>query len=95
MLLWIDKEMDWLAAGSGKRGRAEKFSDAAIQFYLMVKNLFGLALRQASGMVANLLKLSGLDLADARLHDALSSPTAFTGLHFLAFQSERITLVSR
>ncbi len=61
MLLWIDKEMDWLAAGSGKRGRAEKFSDAAIQFCLMVKNLFGLALWQASGMVASLLKLSGLD----------------------------------
>ncbi len=61
MLLWIDKEMDWLALGSGKRGRAEKFSDVAIQFCLMVKNLFGLALRQAIGMVASLLKLSGLD----------------------------------
>lgn len=61
MLLWIDKKMDWLSPGSGKRGRAEKFSDAAIQFCLMVKNLFGLALRQASGMVASLLKLSGLD----------------------------------
>lgn len=61
MLLWIDKEMDWLAPGSGKRGRAEKFSDAAIQFCLMVKNLFGLALRQSTGMVASLLKLSGLD----------------------------------
>lgn len=61
MLLWIDREMDWLAPGSGKRGRAEKFSDAAIQFCLMVKNLFGLALRQATGMVASLLKLSGLD----------------------------------
>jgi hypothetical protein len=61
MLLWIDKKMDWLAPGSGKRGRAEKFSDAAIQFCLMVKNLFGLALRQATGMVASLLKLSGLD----------------------------------
>lgn len=53
--------MDWLAPGSGKRGRAEKFSDAAIQFCLMVKNLFGLALRQATGMVASLLKLSGLN----------------------------------
>ena len=53
--------MDWLAPGNGKRGRAEKFSDAAIQFCLMVKNLFGLALRQATGMVASLLKLSGLD----------------------------------
>lgn len=61
MLLWIDKDMDWLAAGSGKRGRAETFSDAAVQFCLMVKNLFGLALRQATGRVASLLKLSGLD----------------------------------
>jgi len=61
MLLWIDKKMAWLAPGSGKRGRAEKFSDAAIQFCLMVRNLFGLALRQACGMVASLLKLSGLD----------------------------------
>lgn len=62
MLIWIDKKMDWLApAATGKRGRAETFSDAAIQFCLMVKNLFGLALRQASGMAASLLKLSGLD----------------------------------
>ena len=61
MLLWINKNMDWLAPGSGKRGRAEKFSDAAIQFCLMIKNLFGLALRQATGMVASLLKLSGLN----------------------------------
>ncbi len=61
MLLWIDKKMDWLSPGRGKRGRSEKFSDAAIQFCLMVKNLFGVALRQASGMVASLLKLSGLD----------------------------------
>ncbi len=53
--------MEWLAPGSGKQGRADKFSDAAIQFCLMIKNLFGLALRQASGMVASLLKLSGLD----------------------------------
>src|SRR5574343_1433876 len=61
MLLWIDKDMDWLAPSSGKRGRAETFSDAAIQFCLMVKNLFGLALRQATGMVSSLLKLSSLD----------------------------------
>jgi hypothetical protein len=61
LLLWIDKKMDWLAPANGKRVRSEKFSDAAIQFCLMVKNLFGLALRQACGMVASLLKLSGLD----------------------------------
>ena len=52
--------MDWLAPASGKQGRSEKFTDAAIQFCLMVKSLFGLALRQTSGMVASLLKLSNL-----------------------------------
>jgi len=52
--------MDWLAPASGKRGRSDKFSDAAIQFCLMVKNGFGLGLRQAMGMIACLLKLWGL-----------------------------------
>lgn len=53
--------MNWLAPARGKRERAEWFSDAAIPFCLMVKNLFGLALRQAIGMAGSLLKLSGLD----------------------------------
>lgn len=61
LLVWIDKDMDWFAPASGKQGRSETFTDAAVQFCLMIKNLFGLALRQASGMVASLLKLSNLD----------------------------------
>ena len=36
------------------------FSDAAIHFCLTIKALFGLALRQAMGMVESLLKLAGL-----------------------------------
>jgi len=44
LMLWIDKDMAWAAAPSGKRGRSPSFSDAAIQFCLMVKNLYGLAL---------------------------------------------------
>ena len=59
LLLWIDKDMDWLAPASGKQGRSEKFTDAAIQFCLIVKSLFGLALRQTSGMVASLLNYRG------------------------------------
>ena len=37
------------------------YSDAAIQACLTVKVLFGLPLRQATGFVASLLKLAGLD----------------------------------
>lgn len=60
LTVWLDKSMSWFAAASGKRGRSLQFSDAAIQFCLTVKNLFGLALRQTAGFVQSLLALSGL-----------------------------------
>ncbi|MEG0971138.1 MAG: transposase, partial [Acidaminococcaceae bacterium] len=46
LTVWLDKPMCGFAAASGKRGRSPKFSAAAIQFCLTLKNLFGLALRQ-------------------------------------------------
>ena len=58
--IWLDKRMSWFAATSGKRGRSPKFSDAAIQFCLILKNLFGLALRQTTGLVQSVLELCGL-----------------------------------
>jgi Transposase DDE domain len=61
LLIWLDREMEWLASPSGRPGRSETYSDAAIQFCLSIKVLFGLALRQAIGMVASLLKLAGLE----------------------------------
>ena len=60
LTIWLDKKMSWFAAVSGKRGRSPKFSDAAIQFCLTLKNLFGLALRQTTGLVQSVLELSGL-----------------------------------
>ena len=61
LLVWLDREMEWCAQKRGRPGRPEIFSDAAIQFCLSIKVLFGLALRQAIGMVASLLKLARLD----------------------------------
>ena len=52
--------MCWFAAASSKRGRSPKFSDAAIQFCLTLKNLFELALRQTTGLVESVLRLCGL-----------------------------------
>ncbi|MFV0294418.1 MAG: transposase, partial [Paracoccus sp. (in: a-proteobacteria)] len=46
LLIWPDKERVWLAPKAGRNGRPPLFSDAAIQFCLMVKVLFGLPLRQ-------------------------------------------------
>lgn len=61
LLVWFDPETEWLAAPRGCRGRPETFSDAAIQTCLTMKALFGLPLRQTTGLVASLLKLAGLD----------------------------------
>jgi hypothetical protein len=52
LAIWLGKTMSWFAAASG---RSPQFSDAAIQFCLTIKNLFGLALRQTTGFVQSLL----------------------------------------
>ena len=61
LLIWLDKDMTWLANRAGRPGRPPVFSDAAIQFCLMVKVLFGLPLRQTTGMVSSILEMAGLD----------------------------------
>ena len=59
--IWFDPEMDWEATSSGRRGRQQTYSAAAIQACLTRKGLFGLPLRQTTGFVESLLKLVGLD----------------------------------
>ena len=59
--IWFDPEMVWEAAPSGRRGRQQAYSDAAIQACLTLKVLFGLPLRQTTGFVTSLLKFAGLD----------------------------------
>ena len=59
--IWFDPKTQWLAAPTGRRGRQPVFADAAIQTCLTLKALFGLPLRQTTGMVASLLELAGLD----------------------------------
>ena len=63
LLIWLDKEMTWLAPPGGSPDRPAVFSDAAIQFCLTIKVLFKLPLRQTTGMVASLLKMADLDWA--------------------------------
>jgi hypothetical protein len=61
LLICLDKAMVWRAPKAGRNGRPPVFSDGAIQFCLMVKVLFGLPLRQTTGMVASILSMAGLD----------------------------------
>lgn len=53
--------MAWFAGSSVKRGRSAVYCDAAIQFCLSLKCLFGLPLRQHLGLLESLLKLSALN----------------------------------
>lgn len=50
LMIWLDRDLQWLRLVSGKRGRTPLFSEAAIQFCLTIKSLFDLALRQAMDM---------------------------------------------
>ena len=59
--IWFDPEMVWVPPPSGRRGRQQSFSDAAIQACLTLKVLFGMPLRQTTGFVQSLLRLIGLD----------------------------------
>ncbi|MFV1807388.1 IS5 family transposase [Phaeobacter sp. Ax4a-4a] len=61
LTIWFDPEMTWEARPTGKRGRQPIYSDAAIKTCLTMKVLFRMALRQTTGFVESLLRLSGLD----------------------------------
>jgi len=61
--IWFVPEMVWTPPPSGKLGRQQQFSDAAIQTCLTLKVLFGMPLRQTTGFVQSLLWLVGLDWA--------------------------------
>ena len=61
LAIWFDPDMVWAAKPTGKRGRQPVYSDAAVQTCLTMKVLFGMALRQTTGFVESLLRLTGLD----------------------------------
>lgn len=61
LMVWLDADLQWKAPSSGRAGRPAVFSDAAIQFCLTLKCMFGLGLRQATGLAESLFKLAQLD----------------------------------
>ncbi len=61
LLIWLDRDIVWLAPKGGRNGRPPVFIDAAIQFCLMLKVQFGLPLGQTTGLVASILSMAGLD----------------------------------
>lgn len=59
--VWFDPDTVWHAGKTGKRGRPETFSDAAVRVCLTLKVLFGLPLRQTVGLVESLIRMAGVD----------------------------------
>lgn len=89
-MVWLDPELQWQAAPSGRAGRPAVFSDAAIQFCLTLKCMFGLGLRQATGLAESLLKLawnvpdySTLSRRQKTLSMAVTARSSQVGLHLL------------
>lgn len=60
LTVWFDPVMVWEGLPTGRRGRRQSYSAAAIQTCLTLKVLFGFALRQTTGFVESLLRLAGL-----------------------------------
>ena len=46
LTIWFDPDMAWAAKPTAKRGRQPVYSHAAVQTWLTMKVLFGMALRQ-------------------------------------------------
>ena len=93
LMVWLDPELAWQAAPSGCAGRPAVFSDAAIQFCLTLKCMFGLGLRQTTGLAESLLKLAQLDWnvpdystlsrRQKTLSVAITARSSLGGLHLL------------
>ncbi|RZI54132.1 MAG: hypothetical protein EOP12_04555 [Pseudomonas sp.] len=60
-MVWLDPKLAWQAASSWRAGWPAVFSDAAIQFYLILKCMFGMGLRQSTSLAKSLYKLAQLD----------------------------------
>ncbi|MGJ7530737.1 transposase, partial [Variovorax sp. GB1P17] len=92
-MVWLAADLQWQALASSRSGRPAVFSDAAIQFCLTLKFMFGLALRQATGLAESLLKLAHLDWAvpdystlsrrQKTLSVAIATRRSSAGLHLL------------
>jgi len=50
--IWFDSATEWHAPSIGEHGRNKTYSDTAIQCCLIIKSLFHLSLRMATGFVA-------------------------------------------
>jgi hypothetical protein len=65
LTLWLSEDVteSWLnTQKSGKRGRNYTYADVAVECMQLIRNVFGLPLRQTQGFVMSIMTLIGLSL---------------------------------
>jgi len=67
LTIWFDPEMNWEAAPTGRRGRQRTYGDAAIQTCLSMKVLFGMALRQTTGIDEETLEIRAVEITGSHV----------------------------
>ncbi len=93
---WFDPKMVRTLRPTCKCHRQQSFSDEAVPACLTIKVLFGVSLRQATGLAESLLRLVGLDRAVpdfstlCRRHQTLNVSLPYRGasVHSLALNSD-------
>lgn len=73
---WFDPQTKWYAQPQAKHGRNQTYSHTAIQCCLMIKSIFRLSLRMATGFVQSLVQLSGLSWTAPDLFHTLQATKA-------------------
>lgn len=61
LMVWFAADLQLQAASRGRTRRPAVFSDAAIQFCLALRGMFGLGLRQTVGLAKSHLQIARLD----------------------------------
>ena len=65
LTFWLDEEVvaQWFSTEkTGRRGASRKYSDVAVETVAVIKSVYGLAGRQATGMVTSIFKLMEVNL---------------------------------
>ena len=63
--IWFTQEAvdKWHPAKTGRRGRPQEYSDHAIDTAILIRQVFGLALRQTEGFMTSIARLMGATIA--------------------------------
>ena len=96
LTLWVSADIIevWIQAKqTGRKGHPYTYNDAAIEYILILKNVFRLALRQTQGIMSSLMSLIGIELPAPHYATLCRRTTGITVILPRARKKEGIHLV--